>query len=166
LANHLGKRFLERVIELVGKLESVGPGLWRGQVLGRALWLVSNNEVPIDVESAPVSIVSEQSAERALQLARVVVATDELWQTYGPLLGANFPNQLREFEDMATKRGRKKFGMADLARNAIAVASPEDLEKSGVTEQFLDKIGLDRILAALKPEQLRELVKRAASVKK
>jgi hypothetical protein len=166
LANHLGKRFLERVIELTGKLESTGPGLWRGQVLGRTLWLVSNNEVVIDVESAPVSVLSEQSAERALQLARVVVASDELWQTNSPLLGASFPALFQEFEDMATKRGRKKLDFGDMVRNIITVASPEELDRSGVTEQILEKVGVDRIFAALKPEQLRELLKRAASAKK
>jgi hypothetical protein len=37
LANHLGKRFLRDVIELTGKLEPVGMGLWRGRLLGRPL---------------------------------------------------------------------------------------------------------------------------------
>jgi hypothetical protein len=67
---------------------------------------------------------------------------------------------------MATKHGRKKFGMGDLARNAIAAASPEELEMIGAAEIIIDKMGVDCILAALKPEQLRELVKKAASAKK
>lgn len=159
LANHLGKRFLNRVIELTGALESIGPGLWRGRVLGRTLWLVSNGDVPIDAESVPVSVVSDQSAERVLQLAKVVVSSEELWQTYGPLLEVNFPDQVREFEDMATKRGRKKFGMSDLARNAIAAASPEELEKIGAAEKVVDKMGLDRFLAGLTQEQRRGIAK-------
>jgi hypothetical protein len=169
LANHLGKRFLRDVIEFTGNLEAVSPGLWHGRVLGRPLWLVSNGDVPIDVESAPVSMVSEQSTERALELARVAVSSDELWETYGPLLGTYFPNQTEEFSIMATKQGRKKFDMGVVARNAVKAASAEELVKSGVAEEVVDKIGLDRldrILAALKPEELRELVKKAASAKK
>lgn len=166
LANHLGKRFLRGVIELTGDLTSVGPGLWSGRVLGRPLWLVSNRDVTIDEESAPVSVVSDQSPDRALTLARVVVASAELWQTYGPLLESHFPDQREEIEDMAAKRGRKKFGMGDLARNAIDLATPEELEKFGLASKVLDKIGLDRFLASLTAEQRREVAKRVDAGKK
>ena len=154
------------MIELTGGLEGVGPGLWRGRVLGRTLWLVSNRDVSIDVESAPLSVVSEQSAERVLELAKVVVSSEELWETYGQLLGTHFPDQIKELADMATKHGRKKFDMGVVARNAVKAASAEELEKSGVAEEVVGKIGVDRILAALKPEQMRELRKRVAATTK
>jgi hypothetical protein len=160
LANYLGKRFLRDVIELTGELETAGPGLWRGRILGRPLWLVSNREVPIDEESAPVSVVSDQSVERAFALATVVASSDVLWQTYGPLLGVLFPHQRKEFEDMATRQRRQKAEWAFITRNAIDGASPKELVKAEAAQAIIDKIGLDGLLAALTPEQRRELAKR------
>jgi hypothetical protein len=166
LANHLGKRFLRGVIELTGGLESVGPGLWRGRLLGRPLWLVSNGNVSIDAESAPVSVVSAQSAERALELARVVVASEKLWQVYGPLLGNLFPHHRKELEDMATKRGRKPLDWGSLARSAVDSASPKALAEAGTPQAIVEKMGPDGFLASLTPEQRRELSKQLETGKK
>ena len=96
LANHLGKRFLRAVIELTGGLEAVGPGMWRGRILGRPLWLVSNSDVPIDNENAPVRAVSEQSVEEMRKLAEVVIAGNEIWEVYCGLIGMLNPNLRKE----------------------------------------------------------------------
>lgn len=160
LANHLGARFLRDVVELTGELDNAGTGLWRGRILGRPLWLVSNRDVPIDEESAPVSIVSEQSVDRAFELARIAVLSDELWQTYGPLLDALFPHQRKEFDDMATKQRRKKDDWEIFMRNLIDAAGPQTLAKSGAAQKIFDTIGPDGFLALLTPKQRRELTAR------
>ena len=60
LANRLGKRFLSAASTLAGGLESVSDGVWRTSILGRTLWLVSNSDVPIDLESAPLRMVNRR----------------------------------------------------------------------------------------------------------
>lgn len=161
LANHLGKRFLCRVIELTGRLEVVGPGLWRGRALGRTLWLVSNSKVPIDEESAPISVVSEQSVERALELANVVVMNNELWRAYAPLLGTLHPEMLKELDAMAAKHGRGDIDWPLALKKLSERIGPKEAAKT-----VIEQISLDDLLAILTPEQRRELAKRAASGKK
>jgi hypothetical protein len=165
LANHLGKRFLRDVIELTGNLEAISPGLWRGYVLDRPLWLVSNRDVPIDAESASVRMVSEQTIEQTRELAQVFVANEELWQAYAPLLGALYPELRKEFEIMAAKHGRREFDWSLISHNVLEAATPKELIEGGSAKTVIDKIGLDGLLSLLTPAQLREIVKRAESRK-
>lgn len=162
LANHLGKRFLRGAIELTENLMAAGPGLWHGRVLGRPLWLVSNQDVPIDAESAPVSIVSEQTQDRALELARVIASSDVLWGTYGSLLGALFPQHRKEFEEMAAKHGRRKDEFGTIAKNMLDAISSKELVEGGTARTVVDKIGMDGLLAILTPQQRHELAERTA----
>jgi hypothetical protein len=167
LANRLGKRFLHDVVELTGKLQSVDAGLWRGCVLGRPLWLVSNRDVPIDPESVPVRMVSEQSAEQTRELAKVVTASDELWDNYGPWLSVLYPRLWKEFDAMAVKRGRKEIDWrvdGELLAKIIRAATSEQLRQVG-GDTLLDKIGVDGFVATLTPEQRRALEERIASEK-
>jgi len=167
LANRIGKRFLKDVIELTGELDSVDAGLWRGSVLGRPLWLVSNCDVPIDPESAPVRMVSEQSVEQIRELAQVVMATDELWDNYGPWLCVLYPTLWKEFDSMAVKRGRKDIDWRvdrELFAKIIRAVTAEQLRDVG-GKAIIDKLGIDGIIEILTPEQRRELVKRMASEK-
>lgn len=166
LANHLGKRFLRDVVELTGRLDSISAGLWRGQTMGRPIWLVSNSDLPIDVESASVRIVSEQSIEQAFELARLAVTTEKLWQTYGSLLGALFPDQRKEFEIMAAKRGRGETDLDIVLANLLEQAGPKKLVEGGGLRKIIDKISVDDLLAQLTPERRRELVKRLEAGKK
>jgi hypothetical protein len=126
LANHLGKRFLRDVIELTGSVEPVSPGLWRGRILGRPLWLMSNRDLPIDDESAPVCLVSEKSVEQIRELAKVVISKDEWWRLYSPWIADLFPEFLKELQTMATKR--KKKGDLDLMANVKFVLREVDPE--------------------------------------
>ena len=164
LANHLGKRFLRDVIESTGSVESVGPGLWHGCVLGRPLWLVSNRDVPIDEESTPVRLVSEQSDEQIRELATAVLASDEMWQRYGSWLAALNPQFRKELQIMATKR---KSGDIDLGANIRQLF--QELGPEGQTQlallikDHLEVVGPDNFLAELSPEQREELRRRLQS---
>jgi hypothetical protein len=172
LANHLGKRFLHDVIQLTGELEPVGLGLWRGRILGRPLWFVSNRDEPIDRESASVHMVSDQSVEQTRELARVVIASEEMWESYGAWLGALYPNQWKEFEAMATKRYKGDIDFDFILEKVGGIlkvidgARAKELVEGGGAKKVVDKIGIDGLLTILSPEQRRELVDRIASGKK
>ncbi len=73
-------------------LESAGDGLWRGYILGHPLWLVSNRDVPIDRESVPLHLVSDEPVAKARELAQVVVSEDDSWRRFGAWLHAAYPN--------------------------------------------------------------------------
>jgi hypothetical protein len=164
LANHLGKWFLHEVIELTGSVESVSPGLWRGCVLGRPLWLVGNRDVPIDEESTPVRMVSEQSVDQIRELAIAVLASDEVWRRYGSWLAALNPHFRKELQIMATKR---KSGDIDLGANIRQLF--QELGPEGQTQlallikDHLEAVGPDNFLAELSPEQREELRRRLQS---
>jgi hypothetical protein len=161
LANHLGKRFLRDVVELTGNLESVSPGLWQGRVLGRPLWFVSDRDVPIDGESAPVRMVSEQTDDETRQLANVLVSSDELWHAYAPMLGLLHPEMLKEFAIMAAKHGRGEINWPLFLEKLSEEIGPKELIKNVITQ-----MSLDDLFAILTPEQQREFAKRVEARKK
>jgi hypothetical protein len=161
LANHLGKRFLRDVIELTGDLESVSHGLRRGQILGRPLWLVSNRDVPIDGESAPVRMVSEQTDDETRELANVLVARSDLWQAYAPMLGMLHPEMLKEFATMAAKHGR-----GDINWPLFLEKLSEEIGPKEVIKKVIGQVSLDDLLAMMTPEQQREFARRVEAKKK
>ncbi len=163
LANYLGKRFLHDVIELTGELETVSAGLWRGHVVGRPIWLVSNRSVPIDAESASLRMVSEQTVEQTLELARLVAASAATWQIYAPLLVTLYPEVWKEINIMGAKHGRDELNLNLILKNVSKAASPKQLAESEGLRDVIEKIGLDGWLAALTPDERRELAKRIAA---
>ena len=171
LANHLGKRFLRDVVQLTGGLQTVSAGLWRGRILSRPLWLVSNRDVPIDLESASVRMVSEQTVEQARELADVIMASEEMWHHYGPLLIALNRNLEKEFTAMATKRFKGDIDWDFIVAKAGGIqqvlgrANPRDLLEGGGDKTLIDKIGVDGLMAILTPKQRRELTRRIESGK-
>jgi hypothetical protein len=154
LANRLGKRFLRDVIELTGTLNSINPGLWRGSILGRPLWLVSNRDVPIDNENAPVRAVCEQSIEHVRELASVVIAENEMWELYCGLLGTLNPGLREELQIMATKRNKGEIDWTAFFN------SFEEPERTRLKQKLLARLGPDAILQALTPKQREELLHR------
>jgi hypothetical protein len=166
LANHLGKRFLRDVIELTGNLESVSPGLWRGRILGRPLWLVSNRNVPFDRESAPVRLVSQQSIEDMRELAEILLANNELLEIYGAWIFALYPDFRKEFQTMASKQKKGDIDLGANVRQWIHEMGPQRILELGLAKQVVDDLGPDDFLAALSPEPQEELLRRLQTRKK
>lgn len=160
LANRFGNRFLSAVSTITGELVPVSAGVWRTSILGRTFWLVSNSEVPIDLESAPLRMVSEKSSEEAIQLAEIAAVSEKLWNVYGPLLGAFFPEHQKEFDAMATKRRRDEINWSLVFSNASKTTNVKNLVTGGGLGEVIHKIGLDNLLTLLSPEQQRNLIKR------
>jgi hypothetical protein len=86
LANRLGKQLRADIERRTGELAFVSEGIWRSSILGRSLWLISNRDVPIDLESVPIRMVSEQSPPETLAIARTNrgICTDPCWVCYTP----------------------------------------------------------------------------------
>jgi hypothetical protein len=125
--------------------------------LGRPLWLVSNRDVPIDRESAPLDLVSDEPIDRIRTLAEVVVAESDAWKRYVPWLGVVHPNLVKEIRAMATKR---KKGDINWDVNIGKVIRQLQEQELGLPKHIVDAIGVERILAALSPAQRREARRR------
>jgi hypothetical protein len=136
LASHLGRRFLAEGERLLGPLEALGPGLWRGHVLDRSVFLVSSSELPIDTDSIPLHLLNQEPAENGLTLARVLLSQRRFWELYGPWLTFYHPEIREEVERMATTSGMKP----------IMDIRPV-VEMVGL-EQAIKQIGLDRVIEA------------------
>ncbi len=160
LAIRLGKRILSAASTITGGLEPISVGVWRTSILGRTLWLVSNSDVPMDLESAPLRMVSEQSASEAIQLAEIASTSQKLWKAYGTLLGTIFPELQKEFDVMAAKRGLDEINWNLVLSNASKRANVKKLIAGDGLREMIHKIGLDNLLTLLPPEEQRALVKR------
>jgi hypothetical protein len=157
LANHLGKRFLRDVVELIGNVELVAPGLWRGQTVGRPIWLVSNSDVPVDLESAPVRLVSGQTLEQTRALAQIVVQNDELWQQYASWVAILYPEFAEEFRIMASKRNKGEIDLSANIRRVLRELGPGRQVELGLMKDLLEDVGTTEFLAQLSPDQRAEL---------
>ncbi len=51
LTHHLGRRFLRQAEQMLGSIEQFGPGIWRCKLLGHLIFLVSAEELPVEVDS-------------------------------------------------------------------------------------------------------------------
>jgi hypothetical protein len=68
--------------------------------------LVSNRDVPIDRETIPVHLVSDEPISKVRELAEVVLATEQSWDSIGAFLGAAHPELWKEIRAMAKKRSK------------------------------------------------------------
>jgi hypothetical protein len=91
LANRLGRRWLRDVEEAVGRLEAVGPGLWRSRAVGHVVWLVSSIHLPVEEDSLPLHVVGQEPLDMERQVARLVAARPELQRHYGGWVASLHP---------------------------------------------------------------------------
>jgi hypothetical protein len=168
VANHLGKRFLRTARLRLGRIAEEGPGVWRGQILLRPIFLIDGRTVPVERESVPLHLVGEESREIDLALARVIVEEPGYWELYGSLLGALHPHIIEEANRMAAtkiKRGDldlrpfiEKIGLKKIlalveVRDAIDALGPKKVAKELGMEQFLASLTVEE------RKQLKELLK-------
>ncbi|HMC63416.1 MAG TPA: hypothetical protein VKI65_00600 [Gemmataceae bacterium] len=166
LANRLGRRFLGDAEEKLGGLEPLGPGLWRWQVLGRLVFLVSGTDLPVEEDSLPLHVIGHEPPATELEVARLVMQQPQLEQLYGGWLATLHPEVWEEVEVMA-RTARRRFTI-DLRPAIEHLGVKTVIEQVGlerVIEQVGEKeivrqIGIDRILASLSAAERRELKRR------
>jgi hypothetical protein len=175
LANRLGRRFLQDATEVLGRLELLGPGMWRSGILGRQVFLISSADLPVEEDSLPLHLVGHEPLATELEVARLVLGQPELQKRYGGWVASLHPTAWKEVEAMAKTAGK---GLQIDLRPAIEtlglgyvleqVGIDRLIEQAGI-ERLLAKIGdkdaikamgLDRVLAALSPAERRELKRR------
>jgi hypothetical protein len=166
LANHLGQRFLSDAERLLGAPAVLADGLWRLQVLERAVFLVSRDVLPVERESVPLHLVSREPVERELALAREVVAQPGFWALYGPWLAYLHPAIWEEVQRMARASGTEPT--LDLRPLIDLVGVKQVIEQVGVKrlvdavgpKRLLDEIDWSALAAQLTPEERQEFVRR------
>jgi hypothetical protein len=172
LANALGRRFLSEAERLFGSLETERPGIWRCRALRRLVFLVSASDLPVEAESLPLHVLSKESPDKELAMARLVLEQPDLWRHYGQVLTTLHPATLEEIRAMVrTKNQAFKFhveplielmGMEELInqlglkRVIDEVGVKRVIDEVGV-KRVIDEIGLDDLLQNLTAAQRREL---------
>jgi hypothetical protein len=166
IANRLGHRFLRDCREVLGPLEALGAGVWRGRVLRRPVILVSSAELPVDEDSLVLHLLSEEPPEAELAAARFLVEQPELWQLYGPWWPYLHPGTWTEVEAMAKEAGwDPKIDLAPLLdfidlEQAIELAGLDRVIEHFGKKTLLKKMSIDDLLENLSPAERRELKRR------
>jgi hypothetical protein len=163
LANRLGRRLLAGWERRVGRLEVLGKGLWRCEVLGRLVFLVSGAQLPVEENSLPLHVVAIEPPETEQEVARLVASRPELWDQYGIWLSAFHPEAYEGVRSMA-RTSRKKFEPT-LEPLIESMGLEWVIEKVGVeriidqlgAERFFDQLGAKKLTQALTPRQRQQL---------
>jgi hypothetical protein len=175
IANHLGRRFRREAELLLGELEMVGAGLWRSEVLGRLVFLVSSIDLPVEADSLPLHIVGHEPLATELQVAQLVVEQPKLQQLYGGWMASLHPSAWKEIEAMVRKTGKGPW--VDLAPAIEAMGVDRIIDQVGIkrvvellgakrlidevgSKRVVEEIGLETFLANLSPAARRELKRR------
>jgi hypothetical protein len=166
LANHLGQRFLRSAEQKLGRLEFLGPGLWRCRLLQRLVFLVSSIDLPVEADSLPLHVVGQEPLATERQVARLVLEQPDLQRLYGGWLATLHPTAWREIEAMARIMGKRltfdirpaveSLGLDEVIKQ---VGLDRLMEQAG-DKELIRRMGLDRLLASLSPAQRRELKRR------
>ena len=184
LANRLGRRFLRQSQERLGILEKCGEGIWRGRVLLRKVYLVSNSDLPVNEESVPLHLVSRESHGKALSVAKLVLGDPALRRMYEDWVYVLHESAWKEVrimsrvvEDEVPINFKKIVDLIGVDRLISQVGLKRVIEEVGlgsviaevgldrvIAEVGLDRViaevGVDRLIASLTPAQRRELKRR------
>jgi hypothetical protein len=155
LANHLGRRFLRDARDLLGELEPVGAGAWRVIVLRHPVFLVSTRDLPVELDSLPLHLLTREPGETRLALVRAMADNEQMWRLYDGLLATFLPEIYAEVEHMARKKGFLDIlGLRPVIRSMPRKkAIQEVLEELDVKEVVVEG------LAKLTPEERAEILR-------
>jgi len=163
VANHLGRRFLAHAEKLLGVCERLSDGLWRCWVMQRAVFLVSRDALPVELETVPLHLVCQEPEAVTLQVAQVLLQQPDWWQ-FGRCLLLLHPNLKEELIHMAKMSGTDEIDLRPLftgagsdifIRQLLSTVKPTEAFK-----QVIEEFGLEQFLASLTPEQREELKNR------
>ena len=163
LAPWFGRRFLAGVKELVGDLEEVDAGIFRGRLLAHPLLLVRGRKVTLNRESLPIHLISESDKKSELAVAKVILSEPAWWQEYSLWLKVLYPDVWKEIEAMARRAGVK--GLPDFKGVAKMVGVKRFIEEFGPKrlieeldpKEIVNAIGDKKFRARLTPAQLEKL---------
>ncbi len=185
LANRLGRRLLRGWEERrFGGLRPHGQGVWRCEVMGRSVYLVSGSELPVEEDSLPLHLIGKEPPETERAVAEFLVAQEALWERFSGWLAAFHLDAYKGVESMAktTKGGFNPTleGIIDtmgvewvlqqvgVKRMVEQVGVERMVEQVGV-ERMIEQVGVERVveqlsadafLARLTPEQRQRLKER------
>jgi hypothetical protein len=164
LANRLGRRLLNSWGQRLPGLRPHEPGVWRGQVLGHSLFLVSGTRLPVEEASLPLHLVARESAATELAVARLVAGSPALWERYGGWLASLHPTAYEEVQGMARQTREplrldltpivKTMGMKWVIEQ---LGAKRVIEELGVPRVIEGLGGVKKVWAELTPEQRQEL---------
>jgi hypothetical protein len=173
LANRLGRRLLPGWGRRLPGLGPHGPGVWRWEVLGHPVLLVSGRELPVEEASLPLHLIAREAGETERAVARLVAASAALWDRYGGWLASLHPAAYEEVQGMARQTKRpfrldltpivKTMGMEWVIEQLGAKRVIEQLGARRVIEQLgarrvIEQLGgVEQLWAELTPEQRRQL---------
>jgi hypothetical protein len=175
LANRLGRRFMTEAERSLGDLAPLGAGLWRSEVLGRLVFLVSSIDLPVEEDSLPLHIVGQEPLATERRVARLVVEEPKLQQRYGGWMASLHPGAWKEIDAMVRKTGkgltidlRPAIQLMGLGHVIEQVGTKQVIEQIGAKQfieeigsrRVIEEIGLEDLLANLSPAERRELKRR------
>ncbi len=175
LARHIGGRFLRDARALLRGLDEVAPGVWRGEVVGHPVLLVSSRAVAVERDTLPMHVLIPEPLEAGRVVLEQLASQADLWALYSAWLATNYPDLWEEVRYMA-KRTKKpdldmrpvveKMGLAKLIEQigldrVVATAGAERVLGKVNLGKLVEEKGLDWLLARLTPEQRRELRRRS-----
>jgi hypothetical protein len=106
VANHVAQRFLAEVRQVLGaEATELGAGLWRCPALGRTLYVVSRDGLPVERESVPLHLVTVEPLDRLRAVVQEVVQQPGLWDTSGAWLTLLHLDKVEEIEHMIRTLG-------------------------------------------------------------
>jgi hypothetical protein len=143
LANHVGRRFRGEAEQLLGRLEEVDAGLWRGWAFGHPLLIVSRDTLAVERESVPLHLVTQETAERSRALAAEVVREPGFWHTYGAYLGELHLEALKEVLRMNPVLGKEP--LSDILPLIEVLGLQRVIDQIGA-QRVIDQIGAQRVI--------------------
>jgi hypothetical protein len=161
---------MQDAAEALGSLESLGPGMWRCQALGHAVFLISGVDFPVEEDSLPLHLVGREPLATELEVARLVLGQPELQARYGGWVASLHPAAWKEVEAMARTAGkalqidlRPAIETLGLKYVLDQVGIDRLLDEAGdtaVMKAVIKRMGVERVLATLSPAERREFKKR------
>ncbi len=169
LVRHAGERFLRDARALLRGLDEVVAGVWRGEVVGHPILLVSGRAVAVERDTLPMHVLVPEPLEAGRAVLERLASEADLWALYSAWLATRFPDLWEEVRHMA-KRTKKpdldmrpvieKMGLAKL----IEQIGPERVVEAMGAERAIQAMGaeqvLDLLVARLTPDQKRRLERR------
>jgi hypothetical protein len=156
LAHRLGGRLLRGWRERLPGLRERGPGVWRCDVLGHPVFLISGRDLPVEEASLPLHLISRESSANELAAARLVVGRDELWDRYGGWLASLHPTLFEEVRGMARTREKSEI---DLRPIIEMMGADWVIQQMGVEQVIRGMGGVEGLWAKLTPAQRRQLMR-------
>jgi hypothetical protein len=142
LANRLGRRLLAAWRGRVPGLRPDASGVWRCEVMGHLVFLVSGVELPVDESCLPLHVVGKEPPATEAAVARLVAGRADLWERYSGWLLTLHRAAYEGVQNMA-KRTKEKF----------QISLKPVIETMGL-EWVLQQVGPERLIKLLKPKEI------------